>query len=257
MVKSLTGSGIVAGRILREFAHNRRTLLFWTMFPTLMLLLFGTVYAPRFGGMDQSFTYTAPGILIGAALFFSCLAGPLTVIVGERERNTLKRLLISPLSGTAYFLGVLWAHVAVALVQAGIIYGLTLSVGGRFHGSLWLGVLIILLSVAAYAGIGITCGAFLARRTEDATGPVAAVGVPLLVLGGTFFPVDGLSPSLFRIAQFDPVFHMNEAMRATWTHGASLSEQADTMLLLALLALVSITLGASSYSVMLRREAVS
>lgn len=253
----LTGSGIVAGRILRELARTRRTLLFWILFPTLMLLLFGSVYETPDGGMAQSFTRTAPGILIGAALFFSCLSGPLTVIVGERERRTIRRLLVSPLSGSAYFLGVLWAHIIIAFGQAAIIYGITLSVGGEFHGNLWLGALIIILSVAAYAGIGVMFGAFLAKRTEDATGPVAAIGVPLLVLGGTFFPVEILPPFLFRLAQFDPIFHMNKAMRSVWIEGAGLSDVFNSVFLLALMALISIALGAVSYSAMLRRERIS
>lgn len=221
-----------------------------------MLLLFGSVYAAKSGGMDQSFTRTSPGILIGAALFFSCLAGPLTVIVGERERRTIRRLLISPLSGTAYFLGVLWAHVIIAFGQATIIYAITLSVGGEFRGSLWLGAIVIILSVAAYAGIGVTLGAFFAKRAEDATGPVAAVGVPLLVLGGTFFSVDNLTPFLLRLAQFDPIFHMNKAMRAVWIDGSSLSEVSDSLFLLTLMALVSIALGAASYRAMLRKEQI-
>ena len=254
MTGPLIASGIVAGRILRELLHTRRTLWFWVLFPTLMLLLFGTVYAAKLGGMDQSFTRTSPGILIGAAMFFSCLAGPLTCIVGERERHTIRRLLISPLSGTAYFFGVLWAHVIIAFGQGAIIYAITLSVGGGFHGSLWLGAVIIILSVAAYAGIGIMFGAFFAKRTEDATGPVAAVGVPLLVLGGTFFPSDNLTPFLLRLAQFDPVFHMNKAMRAVWIDGSHLSELSDTILLLALMALISIALGAASYRSMLQKE---
>lgn len=222
-----------------------------------MLLLFGSVYAAGDGGMEKSFTRTAPGILIGAALFFSCLSGPLTVIVGERERRTIRRLLVSPLSGSAYFLGVLWAHIIIAIGQAAVIYGITLSVGGEFHGALWLGLLIIVLSVAAYAGFGVMFGAFLAKRTEDATGPVAAIGVPLLVLGGTFFSIDLLPPFLLRLAQFNPIFHMNKAMRSVWIEGSSILEVFDSVLLLALMALISIALGAVSYSAMLRKERMS
>ena len=257
MSNPIAGSGIVAARILRELVRNRRTLWFWILFPTLMLLLFGSVYASRFDGMDQSFTRTAPGILIGAAMFFSCLAGPLTVIVGERERHTIRRLLISPLSAIAYFLGVLWAHVIIAFGQAAVILSITLFAGGGFHGSPWLGALVIILSVAAYAGIGVMLGAFFAKRTEDATGPVAAVGVPLLVLGGTFFSIDNLTPFLLHLAQFDPIFHMNKTMRAIWIDGASLSELSGSMFLLALMALISIALGAISYKNMLHKELVS
>ena len=74
-----------------------------------MLLLFGLIYA---GGNSttKSFDFTAPGILIGAALFFSCLGGPVALIVAERERRTLRRLLVSPLKPISYFIGIVIAY---------------------------------------------------------------------------------------------------------------------------------------------------
>ncbi len=85
----------VARRILLELARTRRSLVFWIVFPTLMLLLFGTIYA---GGKKPgtSFDHTAPGILVGAALFFSCLGGTVSLLAAERERRTLRRLLFCP-----------------------------------------------------------------------------------------------------------------------------------------------------------------
>lgn len=170
-----------------------------------MLLLFGSVYANMEGGLDRSFQRTAPGILIGAALFFSCLSGPVTLLVAERERHTLKRLLLTPLSGTGYFLGLF-------------------------------------------------LGAPLARRTEDATGPVAAIGVPLLVLGGTFFPVSLLPPFLLSVAWFDPVFHMNVAFKAISHQGTGLDEIGVNVLVLAVCAAAAMAIGISSYRALPREE---
>ncbi|RMF56401.1 MAG: ABC transporter permease, partial [Calditrichaeota bacterium] len=209
----------ISRRILWEWKRTRRMLIFWLVFPTLMLLLFGLIYAGG-KGTARSFDATAPGILIGAALFFSCLGGPTTILIAERERHTLRRLLISPLHPAGYFLGILLAHLYIAFIQTLIVYGIAYLFGGRFHGAIWLGGLIVFLSVAAYVGLGFFFGARLARRTEDATGPIAAVGVPLLVLGGTFFPLSILPDYLLTIAYLDPVLHMNEALRAVSASGA-------------------------------------
>ena len=89
----------LAGRMLLEFTRSRRVLGLWVLFPVAMLVLFGWVRAEEAGGLGPAFAFTAPGILIGAALFFSCLGGPVSVIVGERERGTLRRLLASPMTG--------------------------------------------------------------------------------------------------------------------------------------------------------------
>ena len=90
----LSGSLLIAMRILRELMRTRRALLMWAVFPLLMLLLFGMIYSSG-GGSAHSFDRTAPGILTGAAMFFSCLGGPISVLVAERQSGTLRRLLLS------------------------------------------------------------------------------------------------------------------------------------------------------------------
>jgi ABC-2 type transport system permease protein len=241
-------------RLLTELKRNRRLLIFWVMFPTLMLLLFGWVYADEYGSLGDSFTWTAPGILLGAAMFFSCLSGTVSFIVGERERRTLRRLLLSPISGAAYFLGVVWAHLAISAGQTIIVYGITVGMGGGFEGSIALGILVVLLSAMSYVGLGFFFGARFARSTEDATGAVAAIGVPLLVLGGTFFPADILPPFLLSIAQLDPIYHMNEALKAVARTGAGLEAISTHVLFLCVFSCVSLSLGANAYRKIIHRE---
>jgi ABC-2 type transport system permease protein len=221
----------IAIRILTELVSMRRSLIFWAVFPTLMLLLFGLIYAGG-GSTADSFDATAPGILIGAALFFSCLGGPVALIVGERERRTLRRLLLSPLRPSSYFLGICAAYFAIAIVQTLIVYGIAFLFGGRFHGSWPLGALIVFLSVVSFVGLGFFFGARFARHSEDVNGPVAAFGVPLLVLGGTFFPVSILPSYLLTVAYADPVFHMNEALKQVSALGSSASDVAIHLLFL-------------------------
>jgi len=247
------GSIVVALRALLELSRNRRLLFFWSLFPALMLLLFGWVYADERGSLAESFTWTAPGILLGAAMFFSCLAGPVVILVGERERHTIRRLVLTPLRGSSYLLGILWAHLLIAGGQTGLVYGITYLAGGRFRGSLLLGTGILVLSTAAYVGLGFYFGARLARRAEDATGVVAAVGVPLLVLGGTFFSPDMLPPALEAAAWLDPIFHMNEAFRAV-ARGTAEPQLAWHLGFLALFAPLVVLLGERSYQRIVRRE---
>lgn len=249
----MIGSFAVSRRILRELLRGRRTLVFWAIFPALMLVLFGLIYA---GGTsaEASFARTAPKILIGAALFFSCLGGPVATLVAERENGTLRRLLLSPLSGASYFCGILLAFLVVGACQTGIVCAVAATFGGRFQGSVALGLLVIALSIASYAGFGFFFGARLAKRTEDVNGPIAAFGVPLLVLAGTFFPVTILPSSLRRVAEFDPIFHMNEALLAVGAEGAGYPAIAYHLWVLAAFSLFSMLLGVVSYRQLLRSE---
>jgi ABC-2 type transport system permease protein len=246
-------SVIVARRILTGLIRTRRTLVFWAVFPALMLLLFGLIYAGS-SGTASSFDRTTPGILVGAALFFSCLGGPVATLVTERESGTLRRLLLSPLSGTAYFLGVVLAYTVIATGQTVVVYTIAAAFGGRFHGSLWLGGLILLLTVASYCGIGFFLGVKFARHAEDVNGPVAAFGVPLLALGGTFFPPSILPPYLRTVAQFDPIFHMNESLKSVAANGANAASIMHSLIVLGLFAIAALLLGALSYRHLLKVE---
>jgi ABC-2 type transport system permease protein len=243
----------VASRILHEYLRQRRSLIFWAAFPALMLLLFGLIYRNN-PAMRAGFDATPAGILIGAALFFSCLGGTVSIIVAERERRTLRRLLISPLRPAAYFFGIVLTLLVIAFIQTVIVYALAYAIGARYHGGLILGVLIVVLSVFAYVGLGFFFGARFAKRAEDVNGPVAAFGVPLLVLGGTFFPISLLPDFLLTAAYLDPVFHMNQAMKKVSGFGAGRSDVAGDLIFLSIFALFSLGLGIWSYRRMLVEE---
>lgn len=243
----------ISWRILTELLHMRRSLFSWMLFPFLMLLLFGLIFAKNQETSD-SFANAAPGILIGAALFFSCLGGPIATIVAERKQLTLKRLLISPISGMSYFLGIFLAYLVIAFGQTLIVYGTAYLFGGTFHGSILLGGLIIFFSVSSYVGLGFFFGSRFARTIEDVNGPVAAIGVPLLVLGGTFFPPSILPPYLLKIAYLDPIFHMNEALRGVSANNLGWSENYDHIIFLILFTILSLLMGIYSYKCMLNEE---
>jgi ABC-2 type transport system permease protein len=217
------------------------------------MLLFGSIYG-NLQSMRSGFDTTPAGILIGAALFFSCLGGTVSIIVAERERRTLRRLLVSPLSPVAYFLGIVLALSVVALGQSVLVYGLGYALGARYRGSIALGALIVALSVVAYVGLGFFFGARFAKRAEDVNGPVAAFGVPLLVLAGTFFPIGLLPGFLLKLAYLDPVFHMNQAMKAVSGLGEGWRPIAGHLIFLAAFAVASIALGIVSYRRMLIEE---
>lgn len=244
----------LAGRMLVEFTRSRRVFGLWVLFPLSMLLLFGWVGIDGAGGRGPAFAAVAPGILVGAALFFSCLGGPVSVIVGERERGTLRRLLASPMSGGQYFAGLTLAHLAIAFGQAGLIYGVTYLAGGRFAGSIGEGLVVLVLCTGAYVGAGFVIGTRVASGAEEINGTVAGLGVPLLVLGGTFFSADMLPPVLHGAAQLNPVFHMNQAFKTVALGGAGIGETWPSELLLGLFTVGAMWMGARAYNRMLRVE---
>lgn len=244
----------VAQRILTELVRRRRSLIFWCIFPVTILWLNGLILAERAQLTNaQAFEAAAPGTLVGAALFFSCLGGSVATVVAEREQRTLKRLFMSPLSGLSYFLGIFVAHGVIALGQSLIVGAIASFTGATFQ-NLFLGGLIIGLSVIAYVGVGFILGTQFARRTEDVNALVAAFGVPLLILGGAFLPTRFFPQVLLDIAQFNPVYHMTEALTGVVAEGKSMEKIGNHCIFLALFAVGVTIAGWLSYRRMLQVE---
>ncbi|GAC1461947.1 MAG: hypothetical protein NVS2B14_09950 [Chamaesiphon sp.] len=245
----------VAQRILIEVLRRRRSLILWSIFPISILVINGLVIADRSKiSMAQAFENIAPSALVGSALFFSCLGGTVATVVAEREQQTLKRLFISPLSGTSYFFGIFLAHSCIGIGQTFLVYTVAAFWGAKFKGSLLLGGLVILLSIISYVGLGFILSTQLARRTEDVNSLVAAFGVPLLILGGAFFPTSFFPITLLRIARFNPIYHMNEALVGVSANGDSLEKIELHFWFLCGFAILVVAGGWLSYRRMLRVE---
>ena len=246
----------IAKRILKELFHRQRSLIFWSIFPLLLLWINGVIISGR-GHMTLSgaISYVAPSCLVGAALFFSCLGGSVATVVAEREHKTLKRLFLSPLSGVSYFMGIFLAHFCIASVQTVLIYLMAASFGAKFEGSFWLALLILILSVIAYVGVGFILGTQLAKRTEDVNTLVATFGVPLLIIGGSFIPARFFPQVILNIAKFNPIYHMNEALIGVWYNGGkSIEEIEGHFQFLLIFALLMLVMGWLSYKTMLTIE---
>ena len=155
---------------------------------------------------------------------------------------------------TLDFLGIVLAYLFIAFGQAIIVYGIAFIFGGRFHGSIWLGFIIIVLSVFSFVGAGFFFGARFTKRTEDVNGPVAAFGVPLLVLGGTFFPVSILPSYLLTLAYLNPIFHMNQALKSVSALGNGIGDISTHLIFLIVFTVMALLLGARSYKSMLLQE---
>ncbi|MEP0868346.1 ABC transporter permease [Trichocoleus desertorum AS-A10] len=245
----------VAQRIVLELVRRQRSLICWSIFPVSILLINGLILAERTQLSNaQAFEAAAPLTLVGAALFFSCLGGSIATVVAEREQQTLKRLAISPLSGTSYFLGIFLAYSLIGLGQTLLVYFVAAFAGAQFQGSLWLGGLIILLSIMTYVGGGFCLGTQFARRTEDVNALVSAFGVPLLILGGAFIPISFFPEILLDIAQFNPIYHMNEALFGVAADGKGLEAIAPHFRVLVACAGVMVVGGWLSYRRMLQTE---
>lgn len=254
LLRDWQGAIAIAQRILLELWRRQVSLVCWVIFPVSILLVNGLILAkPSEVSTAEAFSQSVPPCLVGTALFFSCLGGSIATLVAEREQRTLKRLLVSSLRGTTYFLGVFLAYALIGLGQTLLIYLLAASAGAEFQGSPGLCLLIIILSMVVYVGTGFCIGATLARRTEDVNALVAALGVPLLLLSGALIPIEFFPDTLQQIARFNPIYHMIEALFEISVQG-ELTEMASHLWVLIILAGVMPTAGCLAYRQMIISE---
>lgn len=251
LLRDWQGAVAVAQRILLELWRRKVSLICWVIFPTSILLINGMILAKQSQiSIAAAFSQSVPPCLVGTALFFSCLGGSIATLVAEREQRTLKRLLVSPLRGMTYFLGIFLAYGAIGLGQTILVYLIAALAGAKLQGSLLLGLLIICLSMIAYVGAGFWIGTTLARRTEDVNALIAALGVPLLLLSGAFIPIEFFPDLLRRIAQVNPIYYMIKALSGV-SEGQSLAEIAFDLRILVLFAGGMLGAGWLSYRQML------
>ena len=256
-MKDWLGIVAVTQRILLELWRRKASLICWAIFPVSILVVNAMILAERnHFSTAQAYGKTAPPSLVGAALFFSCLGGSIATVVAEREQRTLKRLFTTPLSGISYFLGIFLAHGAIGIGQSLLIYAVAAFAGAEFKGSPLLGCVIICLSMMAYVGVGFCMGTQLARRTEDVNALIAAFGVPSLLLGGAFIPIEFLPKVLRQVAKFNPIYHMIEALSGATFEGKGLAGIALHFNFLVGFAGLMVGCGWLSYRQMLRTERI-
>lgn len=244
----------IAQRLLIELIRRKRSLIFWAVFPCILLLLNSYIIGSRAElSLASAVQFSAPPTLVCVALFFSCLGGTVSTIVSEREQQTLKRLLISPLTGWQYFLGIFIAHSCIGLAQTILLLILAFSLGATFKGSIFLGIIVILLSICSYVGLGFILGTKLAKRTEDVNAIISTFGIPLLILGGAFLPTFLFPKPLLKIAKFNPIYHINKAFSEVWAKGSGILEIQDHFLFILIFSLIMIIGGWLTYKQLLNR----
>jgi ABC-2 type transport system permease protein len=188
-----------------------------------------TRYLSRWGYLH----YLFPGLLCSAVMF-SGLFGMGYAMARYRQNAFLKKLATTPLARSTFVSSQVFgrsllvlAQVAV-LILAAALFGLRVPVG-----SLAGAALIALFGLFAFSGLGFLLASVI--ESDAVVGDViSALGLPLTLFSGVFFPVDALPSALALVAQVLPSTLMIDAARAALLYDASLLSALPQLLGLAL-----------------------
>ena len=193
-----------------------------------------------------AFNVFVPGILVMTALFGSGFVG--FGLCDEMREGVVERMVVTPMSRMAMLLGRSLRDVSLLLAQAlllvvlSIPFGLELNVGGVAVGFAMLALIGLMMSPVSYT-------LALVLKNEESLAPVVnGVAVPLLLLSGVMLPMSLAPEWLQTLARFNPLYHAVAAMRALFNASYGDSEIVFGAALLVILAVVTMTLGARSFS---------
>ena len=178
-----------------------------------------------------------PGIITMFVLFAISLSAQ--VIVDERKKGTLERLLTTRLTRGELFTGKFLSGVFRGFIQTVILLALTWVVFGFFTPLSFLEVLVIALVFAAAASaIGLVI-ASLARTADQATWIAVVFTMLSVVLGGTFFRAAEGS-TFDTLSRFSLNTHANDALVAVIAQDKSLGDVWGAVGLIAAVAIVAL-----------------
>jgi len=173
------------------------------------------------GGTIDLVNQYLPGIVTMYVLFALMVSA--RVIVEERRKGTLERLLTTRLSASELFFGKYLASVARGFLQTLILLALGYAVFQMFTPVTFLeSLFIILVFTAAASALGLIV-ASVARTEEGANWIGVVVTMFMVMLGGTFFQV-AKGTILYDLGRVSINTYANEALRKVIAQGGTLGD---------------------------------
>jgi ABC-2 type transport system permease protein len=155
--------------------------------------------------------FLIPGI-IGLTIMTSSIYGSIERNTKFRKNGILRKLLTMPigradwiLSKMLFMLFLSFISTFVILLVGILFWGITIKINIYFF-------IIIISTSFLFSGIGMIIGRFVKdEETADVAG--GAITFPMMFLAGTFFPLEQMPDFLNTIAQFLPLYYVNEGLR--------------------------------------------
>jgi ABC-2 type transport system permease protein len=122
----------------------------------------------------------------------------------ERQKGTLRRLLVTPTERATYLFGTITGQVAIALVQMTllVVFGILVMKLNWDEAPVALALMLVTSALAA-AALGTTLGTF--TKTEGQAGGLSwMLGMVMALLGGCWYPIELFPPFVQNFARLLP-----------------------------------------------------
>jgi len=172
-------------------------------FPTVLILILGFLMSGSYGQTVTSYDYYGVALMIFGV--FNAATFSANSFIEERIKSPNMRIVYSPVRpffipfskilATSFFCAVTYTFVSVFLhFAAGVNYG---------GSDIWAIFIVMLLSIFFFSALGVLVCCLL--KSEGTTNQILSFLFALFsILGGVFFPIDGLSKAISAASWISP-----------------------------------------------------
>ena len=167
---------------------------------------------------NPAVNFYAPGIVVfGLMILISTAA---EIIAGDREKGFLARMFTTPARPWDFILGYSLPFIPILIVSTFIYLGVGMALGLTVVGNLGHAFLIFFLIGLCAIAIGMIWGSLI--KSESQAGVSWGFIIPIAMISGAFFTVEGMPSAVKSVAGALPFSHAVDASRAV-INGSSFS----------------------------------
>lgn len=175
--------------------------------------------------------WLAPGVF-GMNVMFASLFGVGYSIVRYRKNGVLKRLRATPLTALEFLSAQIASRLWLILLVTTLVFSATnFMVDFRMYGSYFDLFLVLVAGTLCLISLGLIIAARMSSE-ETANGVLNLITIPMMILSGVWFSLDGSSPIVQKLSLLLPLTHINNAARSIMLDGAGLADVSGNLLTL-------------------------
>jgi len=182
--------------------------------------------------------FLVPG-LVGMNIMSAGMWGIGWVIVEDRQKKLLRRMIATPMRRSEYLLSFVLVRLLFLVLEVPVLVGFAvIAFGVPLRGSVFALGAMAVLGALAFAGLGLLV-ASRAKNTQTASGLMNLVMMPMFVLSGVFFSAEHFPKAVQPAVRALPLTALNDGLRAVMNEGAGLAALAPEATLLGAVAVAS------------------
>ena len=218
MIVNVVGfESLVKRELVRTFAIINQVIWPPVIQTLLYVFIFGLAIGsriPRVQGVSYS-QFLVPGLIMLQVIEQTYGEGSSSIFQG-RFQNWIQELLIAPLSAFELVLGYVVAGVLRAIFIAILITTLGAVLVHTAPKDWWLFFFVVVVVAVLFSALGIVTG-IMAEKFDHLAVTTTFFITPLVFVGGVFTSTQFLPPIARELSLFNPMFHMIDALRYSYT----------------------------------------